>query len=96
MSEIAFANPIIPGFYPDPSTLRVEDDYYLINSSFGLFPGIPVFHSKDLRELPVRGDAARINPPVTGGMVGVIVGVYATSSGRESENRAFFDWAEYI
>ena len=51
---------------------------------------------EDLRDLPVRGDAARINPPVTGGMVGAIVGVYATSSGRESENRACFDWAEYI
>ncbi len=43
-----YNNPIIPGFYPDPSVCRVGDDYYLVNSSFEYFPGIPVFHSKDL------------------------------------------------
>lgn len=41
-------NPIIPGFYPDPSICRVGDDFYLACSSFELSPGIPVFHSKDL------------------------------------------------
>jgi len=41
-------NPIIPGFYPDPSICRVGDDYYLACSSFETYPGIPVFHSKDL------------------------------------------------
>ncbi len=41
-------NPIIPGFYPDPSICRVGDDYYLVCSSFELRPGIPLFHSKDL------------------------------------------------
>ncbi len=43
-----FTNPIIPGFYPDPSICRVGDDYYLVNSSFEYFPGVPIFHSKDL------------------------------------------------
>ncbi|MDR1098026.1 MAG: glycoside hydrolase family 43 protein [Tannerella sp.] len=43
-----FENPVIPGFYPDPSVCRVGDDYYLVTSSFEYFPGIPVFHSKDL------------------------------------------------
>lgn len=43
-----FTNPILAGFYPDPSICRVNDDYYLINSTFAYFPGIPVFHSKDL------------------------------------------------
>ena len=41
-------NPIIPGFYPDPSICRVGNDYYLICSSFELSPGIPLFHSTDL------------------------------------------------
>lgn len=41
-------NPIIPGYYPDPSICRVEDDYYLACSSFEMCPGIPIFHSKDL------------------------------------------------
>lgn len=41
-------NPILPGFYPDPSICRVGDDYYLVNSTFEYFPGVPVFHSRDL------------------------------------------------
>ena len=43
-----FSNPIIPGFAPDPSVVRVVDDFYLINSTFEYFPGIPVYHSRDL------------------------------------------------
>lgn len=43
-----YKNPIISGFHPDPSITRVGDDYYLVNSSFNMFPGIPIFHSKDL------------------------------------------------
>ncbi|MEO1288052.1 MAG: glycoside hydrolase family 43 protein [Chloroflexota bacterium] len=40
--------PIIPGFYPDPSICRVEEDYFLVTSSFEYFPGVPIFHSRDL------------------------------------------------
>lgn len=43
-----FENPVIPGFYPDPSVCRVGEDYYLVTSSFEYFPGIPIFHSRDL------------------------------------------------
>ena len=46
--ENKIRNPIIPGFYPDPSICRVGDDFYLVCSSFELYPGIPVFHSRDL------------------------------------------------
>ncbi|MDE7283954.1 MAG: family 43 glycosylhydrolase, partial [Lachnospiraceae bacterium] len=41
-------NPILPGFCPDPSICRVEDDYYIVTSSFAYFPGVPIYHSKDL------------------------------------------------
>ncbi|MDQ6480102.1 family 43 glycosylhydrolase [Dyadobacter sp. LHD-138] len=41
-------NPILTGFYPDPSVVQVGTDYYLVNSTCSYFPGIPVFHSKDL------------------------------------------------
>ncbi|MBN2047300.1 MAG: glycoside hydrolase family 43 protein [Anaerolineaceae bacterium] len=41
-------NPIIPGYYPDPSICRVGEDYYLVNSSFEYFPGVPIWHSRDL------------------------------------------------
>lgn len=43
-----FQNPILPGFHPDPSICRVGEDYYLVNSSFEWFPGLPIYHSKDL------------------------------------------------
>ncbi|OOM70183.1 Non-reducing end alpha-L-arabinofuranosidase BoGH43B precursor [Clostridium puniceum] len=43
-----FNNPIMPGFYPDPSICRVGEEYYMINSSFAFFPGIPIFKSTDL------------------------------------------------
>ena len=43
-----YRNPILAGYYPDPSICRVGDDYYLINSSFAHFPGIPIFHSRDM------------------------------------------------
>ncbi len=43
-----FRNPILAGFHPDPSICRAGDDYYLINSTFSYFPGLPIFHSKDL------------------------------------------------
>ncbi len=43
-----FTNPILPGFYPDPTICRVNNDYYLVTSSFELFPALPIFHSTDL------------------------------------------------
>ena len=43
-----FRNPVLPGFHADPSVCRAGDDFYLVNSSFQYFPGVPVFHSKDL------------------------------------------------
>ena len=43
-----YSNPIIAGFYPDPSVCRVGSDYYLVTSSFEYFPGVPIFHSRDL------------------------------------------------
>lgn len=46
--NLHFSNPIIPGGYPDPSICRVGDDYYIVNSSFEYYPGLPIHHSKDL------------------------------------------------
>ncbi len=43
-----YRNPVLPGFHPDPSLCRVGSDYYLVASSFEYFPGIPIFHSRDL------------------------------------------------
>ena len=63
-----YYNPIIAGFHPDPSICRVEDDFYLVTSTFEFFPGVPIYHSKNLvhwepvghcltreSQLPLRG-----------------------------------------
>ncbi|MFC2129416.1 family 43 glycosylhydrolase [Bacteroidota bacterium] len=47
-AQETFQNPILPGYHPDPSICRVGDDYYLVNSTFEWFPGMPIHHSKDL------------------------------------------------
>ncbi|MET9909359.1 glycoside hydrolase family 43 protein [Streptomyces sp. NPDC006476] len=52
-----FNNPVIPGFHPDPSICRVGEDYYLACSSFEYFPGVPVFHSRDLVHWTQIGNA---------------------------------------
>jgi len=52
-----FTNPVIPGFHPDPSVCRVGDDFYLACSSFEYFPGVPIFHSRDLVHWEQIGNA---------------------------------------
>jgi xylan 1,4-beta-xylosidase len=47
-AERTFTNPILPGFHADPSLCRVGDDYYLVTSTFEYFPGVPIYHSRDL------------------------------------------------
>ncbi len=46
--QATYQNPVLPGFYPDPSICRVGDDFYLVDSSFAYYPGVPIFHSKNL------------------------------------------------
>lgn len=43
-----YCNPIIPGYHPDPSICRAGDDYYVVNSTFEFFPGVGIFHSRNL------------------------------------------------
>jgi len=47
--QFKLPNPILAGFYPDPAICKAGDDYYIVNSTFSYFPGIPVLHSKDLK-----------------------------------------------
>lgn len=47
-NNFGYTNPVVPGFNPDPSVCRVGEDYYLVTSSFQYFPGVPLYHSKDL------------------------------------------------
>lgn len=55
--EASFQNPILSGFHPDPSICRVGEDYYLVTSSFVYFPGLPIYHSRDLIHWEAIGHA---------------------------------------
>ena len=84
-----FANPILPGFHPDPAITRVGDDYYLVNSSFAFFPGIPVYHSTDLVHWQQIGSA--LDRPGQVDFSGL-----DTSSGVWAPDISFHDGTYYI
>ncbi len=48
MAVRTFRNPVISGFYSDPTICCAGEDFYLITSSLEYFPGLPIFHSRDL------------------------------------------------
>lgn len=52
-----FRNPVVRGFNPDPSIVRVGDDFYLVTSTFGWWPGLPVYHSRNLVDWTLIGHA---------------------------------------
>jgi len=78
-AQIKFTNPILAGFYPDPSITKVGPDYYLVNSTFSYFPGIPVFHSKDLKNWKQIGNVIERNTQMTFLGDGTSRGLFAPS-----------------
>lgn len=74
-----YRNPVIPGFYPDPSVCRVGNDYYLVNSTFEYFPGVPIFHSKDLVNWQQIGHCLTRKSQLPLDNCGVSSGIYAPS-----------------
>lgn len=64
INEVLYQNPILTGFHADPSICRVGKDFYLAVSSFLYFPGIPVYHSRDLLNWEQIGNAVNFNNPV--------------------------------
>jgi xylan 1,4-beta-xylosidase len=73
-----YVNPILAGFYPDPSITRGEgDNFYLVNSTFAYFPGIPVFHSKDLVNWTQIGNVIDRPSQLRFDSLGVSRGVFA-------------------
>lgn len=72
-----YQNPILTGFYPDPSICRAGDDFYLINSTFAYFPGIPIFHSRDLVNWQLAGHVIHRPDQLRYDRVGVSGGIFA-------------------
>jgi xylan 1,4-beta-xylosidase len=74
-----YRNPVLAGFFPDPSVCRVGDDYYLVNSTFGYFPGLPIFHSRDLVNWRPIGHAINRPSQLNYRGIGVSQGLFAPS-----------------
>lgn len=72
-----YLNPILAGFYPDPAITRVGPDYYLVNSTFVYFPGIPVFHSRDLVNWTQIGNVIDRPTQLNFDSLGISRGVFA-------------------
>jgi len=72
-----YRNPILAGFYSDPSIVRVGADYYLVTSTFSWFPGIPVFHSRDLIHWRQIGNAIDRAGQLDFGTLAMSRGVFA-------------------
>lgn len=70
-------NPILEGFYPDPSICRVADHYYLVTSTFSYVPGVPIFHSKDLMNWKQIGHILERKSQLNLENCGMSQGIYA-------------------
>ncbi|OIV39986.1 glycoside hydrolase family 43 protein [Flavobacterium johnsoniae] len=90
LNQDEFYTPILQGCYPDPAITRKGDDYYMVCSSFAMFPGVPIFHSKDLVNWTdlggVLNNAAEFNPHDTG----ISAGVYAPGITYNPHNDTFY------
>lgn len=75
--NITYNNPIISGFNPDPSICRVGDDYYLATSTFEYFPGVPIYHSRDLVHWKMIGHALHRPSQLNLDGVDCSAGIYA-------------------
>jgi alpha-N-arabinofuranosidase len=73
----SYRNPILAGFYPDPSVTRVGNKFYLVNSSFAYFPGIPIFESRDLVHWSQTGHVVDRASQLTFDGLGISRGVFA-------------------
>lgn len=85
-----FYNPILQGCYPDPSITRKGNDYYLINSSFAMFPGVPIFHSTDLVNWKQIGHVLDRESQLKVEDCGISFGVYAPAISYNKNNDTFY------
>lgn len=76
-AQTNYENPIIPGFNPDPSICRVGEDYYLVTSTFEYFPGVPVYHSRDLVHWKMVGHVLQRPSQLDLDSIACSAGIYA-------------------
>nr|WP_321486981.1 glycoside hydrolase family 43 protein [uncultured Draconibacterium sp.] len=90
LADDEFYNPILQGCYPDPAITRKGDDYYLVCSSFAMFPGVPIFHSKDLVNWTDLGGVLDNPETFDTHDCGISAGVYAPGITYNPYNDTFY------
>lgn len=85
-----YLNPIMAGFYPDPSICRKGDTYYLVNSSFSFFPGVPISTSKDLVNWKQMGSVLDRQSQLPLGRQKVSGGIFAPAITYNKKNKTFY------
>jgi xylan 1,4-beta-xylosidase len=90
LKDNEFYSPILQGCYPDPSITRKGDDYYLVNSSFSMFPGVPIFTSKDLVNWKQVGHVLDGPSQLKVEKSGVSQGIYAPDIKYNKHNDTFY------
>ena len=85
-----YLNPIMAGFYPDPSICRKGDTYYLVNSSFSFFPGVPISTSKDLVNWKQMGFVLDRQSQLPLGRQKVSGGIFAPAITYNKKNKTFY------
>ncbi len=85
-----FYNPILQGCYPDPSITRKGDDFYVVCSSFAMFPGVPIFHSKDLVNWKQVGHVLDRTSQLKVHDCGISAGIYAPQILYNPHNDSFY------
>lgn len=91
-TKSSFYNPIIPGFYPDPAICRVGNDYWLVTSTFGYYPGVPIFHSNDLINWTLVGNVLN-RPSQLPALQGQKVdkgGIYAPNINYDAQTKSYY------
>lgn len=102
-----YKNPVITGFYPDPSVCRAGDTYYLVCSSFQYFPGVPLFESRDLvnwkqighcltRESQVQLDKINSSGGVFAPTIRHHNGRFYMTTTNNTTNQNFYVWTDDI
>ena len=90
LNENEFYTNILSGCYPDPSITRKGDDYYLVTSTFAMFPGVPVFHSKDLVNWKQIGHVLERKSQLKIADCGISGGIYAPTIRYNKYNDMFY------
>ncbi|MGL4518600.1 MAG: glycoside hydrolase family 43 protein [Phocaeicola sp.] len=90
LAEDEFYSPILQGCYPDPSITRKGGDYYMVHSSFAMFPGVPIFHSNDLVNWKQLGHVLERESQLQLEGCGISMGVYAPAIRYNPYNDTFY------